>query len=68
MFLIWFAWSRITNFENHGKDECGFISINVPAGIEQMMPQLVKWFGENPLRSVDDAEQQHAADGAPHRR
>ena len=43
------------DFENHGKDECGFISINIPAGFEQMMPQLAKWFGQNPLRSVDDA-------------
>ena len=26
------------DFENHGKDECGFISITVPAGFEQMNP------------------------------
>jgi quercetin dioxygenase-like cupin family protein len=43
------------DFENHGEEKCGFISINVPAGFEQMMPSLVEWFGENPLRSVDDA-------------
>ncbi len=42
------------DFENHGQDECGFISINVPAGFEQMMPQLVSWFAEHPLRSLDD--------------
>jgi len=41
------------DFENHGEEECGFISINVPAGFEQMMPQLVTWFGENPLCDVD---------------
>jgi mannose-6-phosphate isomerase-like protein (cupin superfamily) len=43
------------DFENHGVEECGFISINVPAGFEQMVPQLVKWFREHPLSTVDDA-------------
>ncbi len=41
------------DFENHGDDECGFISINVPAGFEQMMPQLVTWFAGNPLCEID---------------
>jgi hypothetical protein len=27
------------DFENHGTDECGFISINAPAGFVQMMPR-----------------------------
>jgi mannose-6-phosphate isomerase-like protein (cupin superfamily) len=43
------------DFENHGAVECGFISINVPAGFEQMMPKLVQWFGQHPLRRVADA-------------
>ena len=37
------------DFENRGEEKCGFISINVPAGFEEMMPRLVKWFEENPL-------------------
>ena len=40
------------DFENHGTKECGFISINVPAGFEEMMPRIVKWFEENPLRDL----------------
>jgi len=43
------------DFENHGAEECGFISINVPAGFEQMMPQIVKWLKDNPLGDVADA-------------
>lgn len=43
------------DFENHGAEECGFISINVPAGFEQMMPQIVTWLSENPLGDVADA-------------
>jgi mannose-6-phosphate isomerase-like protein (cupin superfamily) len=39
-------------FENRGTEEVGFISINVPAGFEQMMPRLVSWFAENPLGEV----------------
>ena len=42
------------DFENHGAEECGFISINMPAGFEQMMPHLTKWFRENPLGDVND--------------
>lgn len=42
------------DFDNHGAEECGFISINMPAGFEQMMPQLVKWFRENPLGDAND--------------
>ncbi len=41
------------DFENHAEEKCGFISINIPAGFEQMMPQLETWFAENPLSSVD---------------
>jgi len=37
-----------------GRAECGFVSINVPAGFEQMMPQLVEVVRENPLSDVDD--------------
>ncbi len=40
------------HFENHGAEECGFISINVPAGFEQKMPGIVQWFVENPLESL----------------
>ncbi|MEO8306968.1 MAG: cupin domain-containing protein [Pseudomonadota bacterium] len=43
------------DFENRGEEECGFISINVPAGFEQMMPRIVQWFRENPLGDVADA-------------
>jgi mannose-6-phosphate isomerase-like protein (cupin superfamily) len=42
-------------FENRGVVECGFISINAPAGFEQMMPRIVQWFEENPLGNVADA-------------
>ena len=37
------------DFDNPGAETCRFISINAPAGFEQMMPQLVKWFADNPL-------------------
>jgi quercetin dioxygenase-like cupin family protein len=40
------------DFQNHGRDVCGFISINVPAGFEQKMPGIVEWFRENPLGDV----------------
>ncbi len=43
------------DFENHGEDECRFISINVPAGFEQAMPQIVEWLKQNPLGDVADA-------------
>jgi quercetin dioxygenase-like cupin family protein len=43
------------DFENHGTDECGFISINAPAGFEQMMPQIVQYLAEKPLGDVADA-------------
>ncbi len=40
------------DFDNPGAEACRFISINVPAGFEQMMPQLVEWFRDNPLGDV----------------
>ena len=40
------------DFENHGTQECGFITINAPAGFEEKMPDIVKWFAENPAREV----------------
>ncbi len=40
------------DFHNSGAETCRFISINVPAGFEQMMPRLVKWFEDNPLGDV----------------
>ena len=43
---------RAHDFDNPGTETCRFISINVPAGFEQMMPQLVKWFANNPLGDV----------------
>ena len=43
------------DFDNPGAETCRFISINVPAGFEQMMPQLVKWFADNPLGDVTSA-------------
>ena len=42
------------DFENRAAELCGFISINVPAGFEQMMPQLVDWFARNPLGDASD--------------
>jgi mannose-6-phosphate isomerase-like protein (cupin superfamily) len=42
------------DFENHGEVECGFISINVPAGFEEQMPSIVAWFKDNPLGEVTD--------------
>jgi quercetin dioxygenase-like cupin family protein len=42
-------------FENHGAKECGFISINTPAGFEKMMPSIVQWFVENPIGTLSDA-------------
>lgn len=41
-------------FENRGTKECGFISINVPAGFEQKMPDIVQWFAEKPLGALSD--------------
>ncbi len=40
------------DFDNRGGETCRFISINVPAGFEKMMPQLVQYFGANPLGDV----------------
>ncbi|MGH0029307.1 MAG: cupin domain-containing protein [Myxococcota bacterium] len=40
------------DFHNAGAEACRFISINVPAGFEKMMPQLVEWFADNPLGDV----------------
>jgi quercetin dioxygenase-like cupin family protein len=37
------------DFENHTAKPCRFISLNSPAGFEQMMPRLVAWFADNPL-------------------
>ena len=34
---------------------CGFISINAPAGFEQMMPRIVQYLAEQPLGDVTDA-------------
>lgn len=36
------------DFENRGSEECGFLCINVPGGFEEDLPDLVKWFAENP--------------------
>lgn len=41
------------DFENRGDTRCGFISLNHPAGFENMMPRLVEWFADNPLEDVD---------------
>ena len=43
------------DFHNPGAEACRFISINVPAGFEQMMPRLVAWFEDNPLGDVTPA-------------
>ena len=43
------------DFENHGSEECGFLSINAPGGFEQAMPGIVEWFAQNPLGDVEDA-------------
>jgi quercetin dioxygenase-like cupin family protein len=40
------------DFSNRGATACRFISINTPAGFELVMPQLVKWFRDNPLREI----------------
>ena len=37
------------DFDNPGAEACRFISINLPAGFEQMMPRLVDFFADNPL-------------------
>ncbi len=42
------------DFENHGDVKVGFISINQPAGFEQMMPMLVDWFAKQPLLKMDE--------------
>ena len=36
------------DFQNHGMEECGFISINTPGGFEQKIPGIVEWFADNP--------------------
>jgi hypothetical protein len=41
--------------ENRGFEEWGLISINAPAGFEQRMPDIVKWFAEHPLGEVAGA-------------
>ena len=41
------------DFSNFGSETCRFISINIPAGFEQMMPQLVNWFADKPLGDAD---------------
>ena len=42
------------DFENRATDECEFISINAPAGFEQMMPRIVQYLAEQPLGDVTD--------------
>jgi mannose-6-phosphate isomerase-like protein (cupin superfamily) len=42
------------DFENHGEVECGFISINAPAGFEEQMPSIVAWFKDSPLGEVTE--------------
>ncbi len=37
------------DFQNFAAENCRFISINIPAGFETMMPRLVKWFADKPL-------------------
>jgi quercetin dioxygenase-like cupin family protein len=44
------------DFENHGTNECGFISINAPAGFEQMMPRIVQHLAQRHLGDVADAQ------------
>ena len=43
------------DFDNPGAEACRFLSINVPAGFEQDMPRLVKWFEDNPLGDAPPA-------------
>jgi mannose-6-phosphate isomerase-like protein (cupin superfamily) len=43
------------DFENGGFVECGFISINAPAGFEEMMPHIVKQLAERALGDVAGA-------------
>jgi quercetin dioxygenase-like cupin family protein len=43
------------DFENRGTQECGFISINTPAGFEKAMPGIVQWFATTPLGDVAEA-------------
>jgi quercetin dioxygenase-like cupin family protein len=43
------------DFENRSSEECGFISINAPAGFEEKMPGIVEWFADHPLGDVADA-------------
>lgn len=42
-------------FENRGIHECGFISINAPAGFEEKMPAIVRWFAERPPGEASEA-------------
>ena len=43
------------DFCNRGAETCRFTCINIPAGFEQMMPHLVKWFEDKPLGDADPA-------------
>ncbi len=42
------------DFENHGNESCGFISINAPAGFEAQMPGIVDWFAQKPLQALPE--------------
>ena len=57
------------DFENRGSEECGFISINAPAGSEQKMPDIVRWFSEHPSeKSQTSMSDPHAQRGVPNPR
>ncbi|SRR5579871_1141244 len=40
------------DFENRGTVECGFLVINVPGGFEEDLPDIVRWFEEQPITDV----------------
>ena len=48
----WIPGGTEHDFENRGQDECGFISINAPAGFEKMMPGIVGYLADNPVGDV----------------
>lgn len=44
------------DFENRGAEKCGFMSLNVPGGFENMMPHIVKSIESNPLGDASSRE------------
>lgn len=42
------------DFENRGTVRAGVLNFSIPGGFEQEMPEIAKWFKENPPQNTND--------------